>query len=183
MSYHLGSPSLARGMKLQPTGCRVAPAGTMCNYSVAGERQVAVDVPDSIEREVSLPVPPARVWAALTQADQLGAWFGTQASIDLRPGGEVVFTWDGSIGPRGTSRGVIETVEPTQRFAFRWQARPGEPPMTRVEFTLEPHVEGTRLFVVESGFASLPPELRTHESHVEGWQRELGDLEQYLAAP
>jgi len=45
------------------------------------------------------------------------------------------------------------------------------------------HVEGTRLFVVESGFASLPPELRTHESHVEGWQRELGDLAQYLAAP
>ena len=141
------------------------------------------DVPDTIEREVILPVPPARVWAALTQADQLGAWFGTQASVDLRPGGEVVFTWDGSTGPRGTSRGVIETVEPTQRFAFRWQANPGDAPMTRVEFTLEPHVEGTRLFVVESGFASLPPELRTRESHVAGWQRELGELAQYLTAP
>ena len=56
-------------------------------------------------------------------------------------------------------------------------------PMTRVEFTLEPHNEGTRLFVVESGFASLPPALRTRESHVEGWQRELGELAQYLAAP
>ena len=53
--------------------------------------------------------------------------------------------------------------------------------MTRVEFTLEPHPEGTRLSVVESGFASLPPELRTRESHVEGWQRELGELAQYLA--
>ena len=140
-------------------------------------------VPDSIEREVILPVPPARVWAALTQADQLGAWFGTQASIDLRPGGEVVFTWDGSTGPRGVSRGVIETVEPTQRFAFRWQANSGEPPMTRVEFTLEPHPGGTRLRVVESGFASLPPELRSgcHESHTRGWQRELGELAHYLA--
>ena len=142
-----------------------------------------MEVQDSIERELILPVPPARVWAALTQADQLGAWFGTHASIDLRPGGEVVFTWDDSSGGGGTSRGVIETVEPTRRFAFRWQANPGEPPMTRVEFTLEPHVEGTRLFVVESGFASLPPELRTHEHHVEGWQRELGDLAQYLATP
>ena len=141
-----------------------------------------MEVPDSIEREVILPVPPAQVWAALTQADQLGAWFGTQASIDLRQGGEVVFTWDGSTGPRGTSRGVIETVEPTHRFAFRWQANPGDVLMTRVEFTLEPHVEGTRLLVVESGFGSLPPELRTHERHVEGWQRELGDLAQYLAA-
>ena len=142
-----------------------------------------MDVPNSIEREVILPVPPARVWAALTQADQLGAWFGTQASIDLRPGGEVIFTWDGSTGPRGTSRGVIETVEPTWRFAFRWQASPDDAPMTRVEFTLEPHVEGTRLFVIESGFASLRPELRTRESHEEGWQRELGELAQFLATP
>ena len=142
-----------------------------------------MDVPDSIQREVILPVPPARVWAALTQADQLGAWFGTQATIDLRRGGEVVFTWDGSTGPRGSSRGVIETVEPVQRLVFRWHAEQGDVPMTRVEFTLEPHAEGTRLFVVESGFASLPPELRTHESHVEGWQRELGELAQYLAAP
>ena len=137
-------------------------------------------VPDSIEREVILPVPPARVWAALTRADQLGAWFGTRAEVDLRPGGEVVFTWDSATGPH-ISRGVIETIEPTSLFAFRWQANPGEPPMTLVEFTLEAHAEGTRLRVVESGFASLPPHLRTHESHVEGWQRELGDLAQYLA--
>lgn len=139
-------------------------------------------VPDSIEREVILPVPPERVWTALTRADQLGAWFGTSATVDLRPGGEVVFTWDGSTGPRGISRGVIETVEPTHRFAFRWQAGSADP-MTRVEFTLESHVEGTRLLVVESGFASLPPDSPARDSHVEGWQRELGELVQYLAGP
>jgi uncharacterized protein YndB with AHSA1/START domain len=139
--------------------------------------EVSVNVPDSIEREVILPVPPARVWTALTRADQLGAWFGTRASIDLRPGGEVIFSWEG-----GSSRGVIEALEPTQRFAFRWQANSNEPPMTLVEFTLEPHPTGTRLLVVESGFASLPPEQRTLERHVEGWQRELGDLAEYLAA-
>jgi uncharacterized protein YndB with AHSA1/START domain len=74
---------------------------------------------------------------------------------------------------------VIEIIEPMHRFAFRWQANPADVPMTRVEFTLEPHPEGTRLRVVESGFASLPPEL--HQRHVEGWQRELGDLAGYLA--
>jgi uncharacterized protein YndB with AHSA1/START domain len=81
---------------------------------------------------------------------------------------------------------VIETLEPTHRFAFRWQALPGEQgegSLTRVEFTLELHPEGTRLFVVESGFASLRPEWRTRESHMEGWQRELGELELYLATP
>ena len=72
----------------------------MCNYSVAGRcREVAREVPDSIELEVILPVPPTRVWTALTQPDQLSAWFGTAATIDLRPGDEVIFTWDGSTGP------------------------------------------------------------------------------------
>jgi uncharacterized protein YndB with AHSA1/START domain len=141
-----------------------------------------MQVPDSVERQVILPVPPTRVWTALTRADQLGAWFGTHASIDLRPGGEVVFTWDGSTGPRGSSRGVIEAVEPTHRLAFRWQANlSGDAPLTLVEFTLEPHAEGTRLRVVESGFASVPPESRSSASHAEGWQRELGDLARYLA--
>jgi uncharacterized protein YndB with AHSA1/START domain len=145
--------------------------------------EVAVDAPDSVEREVILPVSPARVWTALTQADQLGAWFGTRASIDLRPGGEVVFTWDGSTGPTGTTRGVIEAVEPTRRFAFRWQVNlSGEAPMTLVEFTLEPHPTGTRLHVVESGFASVPPGLRRRQAHVEGWQRELDELAAYLGA-
>ena len=62
-------------------------------------------------------------------------------------------------------------------------SQPDDAPMTRVEFTLEPHAEGTRLYVVESGFASLRPELRTRESHEEGWQRELGELAQFLASP
>ena len=142
-----------------------------------------MEVPDSIERELILPVPPARVWTALTQADQLSAWFGTQATVDLRPGGELVFTWDGSTGPRGSGRGVIEAIEPPTRFVFRWQSVADHVPMTRVEFTLEPHPEGTRLRLVESGFASLPPELRgrAHRDNTEGWQRELGELTQYLA--
>ncbi|HEY7034752.1 MAG TPA: SRPBCC domain-containing protein [Thermomicrobiales bacterium] len=142
-----------------------------------------MEVPDTIERELILPVPPARVWAALTRPDQLGAWFGTRASIDLRPGGEVVFTWEGPTGPPHTNRGVIETIEPPHRFAFRWQSNPDLLPMTRVEFTLEPHPEGTRLRLVESGFASLPPELRggSHERNTRGWQRLLGALAQYLA--
>lgn len=142
-----------------------------------------MEVPDSIERELILPVPPERVWAALTRHDQLSAWFGTQATIDLRPGGEVIFTWDGSTGPSGINRGVIEVVEPPKRFAFRWQSSSDTVQMTRVEFTLEPHTDGTRLRLVESGFASLPPELRggCHESNTRGWQHELGELAQYLA--
>ncbi|HEY2595692.1 MAG TPA: SRPBCC domain-containing protein [Chloroflexota bacterium] len=142
------------------------------------------NTPDSIERELVLPAPPARVWAALTQADLLAAWFGTRATIDLRPGGELVFTWDRAGESRITNRGVIEAVDPPRRFAFRWQSSPDLLPLTLVEFTLEPHPEGTRLRLVESGFATLPPELRggSHERNTRGWQRGLDQLAQYLAA-
>ena len=56
--------------------------------------------------------------------------------------------------------------------------------MTLVEFTLEEHPEGTRLRMVESGFASLPPESRrpSHEANSQGWQNELADLVAYLTA-
>ena len=43
--------------------------------------------PDRIERSVELAHPPAKVWAALTTAEGLSAWFGEKATIDLRPEG------------------------------------------------------------------------------------------------
>jgi uncharacterized protein YndB with AHSA1/START domain len=38
--------------------------------------------PDRIERTVELAHPPAKVWAALTTAEGLAAWFGNEAAID-----------------------------------------------------------------------------------------------------
>jgi hypothetical protein len=51
-----------------------------------------------------------------------------------------------------------------------------------VEFTLEPVGAGTRLTVVETGFAQLPQDVHDVEygAHVEGWQRELGEMVNYL---
>jgi uncharacterized protein YndB with AHSA1/START domain len=149
-----------------------------------------LDVPDSIERELVLPVPLARVWAALTEPDGLSAWFGTRATVDLRPGGSLAFIWDEDGRERHRWRGEVEAVEPPYRFVFRWQPFVGyeavslsESPTTRVEFTLAEHPEGTRLRVVESGFASLPPDLRraTFEGNTRGWRAELGELAAYIA--
>jgi uncharacterized protein YndB with AHSA1/START domain len=146
-----------------------------------------VKVPDAIERELILPVPRERVWAALTQPLGLAAWFGTRATVDLRPGGAVTFIWDGSLGVEYPTTAVIEVVEPIQRFAFRWHPHDGkhavaplDGPTTRVEFTLDVHPDGTRLRLVESGFASLPADYR--ERNVRGWEGELGELGAYLSA-
>jgi uncharacterized protein YndB with AHSA1/START domain len=152
---------------------------------------VAQQVPDRIERELVIAVPRERVWAALTTPEQLSAWFGTAAEVDLRPGGALTFTWASS-EPSHTNRALVELVDRPHRFVFRWRPFAGyealpltEGPSTRVEFILDDHPAGTRLRVIESGFASLPPELRRvqHESNTEGWARELGELAAYLTAP
>ncbi len=138
---------------------------------------------DRIKREIVVAASPERVWAALTEPNQMVGWLGSHVEIDLRPGGEAVFVWEGY----DPSRGRIEVVEPPRCFAFRWQATGSDPslpveatPNTLVEFTLEPISEGTRLTLVESGFADLPPDAR--RDNEEGWDEELHHFLAYLSA-
>jgi uncharacterized protein YndB with AHSA1/START domain len=139
--------------------------------------------PDRIERTVDLAHPPATVWAALTTAEGLGSWFGEEATIDLRPGGALRMSWAG--GPAVEMR--VERVEEPAVFAFTWPVSglpEDDPRRTYVEFTLEPDGAGTRLTVVESGFAQLPDDAhrQAFEDNSEGWTRELGELTSYLDA-
>jgi uncharacterized protein YndB with AHSA1/START domain len=143
--------------------------------------------PDLIERETTIEAPVERVWELLTQADHVGRWFGDAgAEIDLRPGGELVIHWR----EHGSSRARIEAVEPHRRFAYRWApfkdpggAEPVEGNSTLVEFMLAPEGDGTRLRVVESGFAALAcsdeQRAKNFAGNTEGWGAELGELADY----
>jgi uncharacterized protein YndB with AHSA1/START domain len=139
--------------------------------------------PDRIERTVQIARPPADVWAALTTAEGLSAWFGNEATIDLRPGGSARMTWTG--GDKADMR--VERVEEPSVFGFTWHiyGLPEEDPRrTYVEFTLEPAGTGTRLTVVESGFAQLPEDAHgaAFDGNTKGWASELGELVDYLDA-
>jgi uncharacterized protein YndB with AHSA1/START domain len=139
--------------------------------------------PDRIERTVDLAHPPAKVWTAITSADGLGTWFGQSAEVDLRPGGEARLTWAGGY----TATLHIKVVEPTSRFAYTWgiDGLPeGDPRQTFVDFLLEPSGAGTRLTVVETGFAQVPEDAfdKAYNGNVEGWEKELGELVAYLDA-
>jgi uncharacterized protein YndB with AHSA1/START domain len=139
--------------------------------------------PDRIERTVQIAHPPARVWAALTTAEGLGAWFGNDAAIDLRPGGSARMTWTGG----HTADIRVERVEEPSVFGFTWHIfglPEGDPRRTYVEFTLEPTGTGTRLTVVESGFAQLSPDAYStaYDGNTKGWASELGELIDYLDA-
>ena len=139
--------------------------------------------PDRIERTMELAHPLATVWAALTTAEGLAAWFGEEADIDLRPGGAARMRW--ASGYSVEMR--VERVEEPTVFGFTWQIEElpdDDPRRTYVEFTLEPAGTGTRLRVVESGFAQVSGDdhRKAYEGNTEGWGSELGELLDYLDA-
>ena len=139
--------------------------------------------PDRIERTIEVAHPPAKVWAALTTAEGLGAWFGDEATIDLRPGGVAQLRWSEGF----TVNMRVERVEEPTVFAYTWQIHglpDDDPRRTYVEFTLEPVDAGTRLKVVETGFAQLPEDTyrKAYDGNTEGWMKELGELVDYLDA-
>jgi uncharacterized protein YndB with AHSA1/START domain len=142
-----------------------------------------VGFPDRIERTVEIAHPPAKVWAALTTADGLSAWFGQQAAIDLQPGGSAWMKWDSG----HTADMRVERVEEPKVFGFTWHIYglpEDDPRRTYVEFTLEDTGAGTRLTVVETGFAQLSAEAHdtAYGGNAEGWVSELGELVDYLDA-
>ena len=144
-------------------------------------------VTDQIERETVIDAPVQRVWELITEAEHLGRWFGDAgAEIDLRPGGAMVLRWT----EHGTSRGRVVAVEPHTLFSYRWAPfkdpggeEPDEGNSTLVEFTLAPEGDGTRLRVVESGFASLDTSdeqrAANHKGNTEGWKAETDELREY----
>ena len=139
--------------------------------------------PDRIERTVEVAHPPDAVWAALTTAEGLGTWFGNEATIDLRPGGSARVSW--TDGPTAHLR--VERVEEPSVFGFTWHIHglpEDDPRRTYVEFTLEPVGAGTRLTVVETGFAQLPPDAHrtAFDGNTRGWASELDELVDYLDA-
>jgi uncharacterized protein YndB with AHSA1/START domain len=133
-------------------------------------------VPDEIRKELTIEVERERVWAALTEADQLKSWFPTKdARVDLRPGGELFLEWEDM-----SATATFDEIEPPNRLVYQWHPAGDDYPATTVEFTLADTTDGTGtvLTVVERGFAQLPA--NHHADNNEGWTSELGELVEYL---
>jgi uncharacterized protein YndB with AHSA1/START domain len=149
---------------------------------------------DQIEEQVVLPTPRARVWRALTNAEELGAWFG--AKIDgatIAPGAHVT----GHMTVPGYEHVlfdiIIDEMIAERRFSWRWHPNALDPkvdyssePRTLVTFTLEDApAGGTVLRVLESGFNALPSARRgpSFTGNSKGWQGQLQKrLPKYLAS-
>jgi uncharacterized protein YndB with AHSA1/START domain len=158
-------------------------------------------ITDRIEKKIVLKAPRERVWRAICDFRQFGAWFG--AELD---GPFVAGEWlSGRIMPTqvdpevaklqephaGTPwRMLVEAIEPMERFAFRWHPFAidkskdySDEPTTLVTFTLSDAEGGTLLTITESGFDKLPPERRDQafKANEGGWEHQCRLVEKYLA--
>ena len=144
---------------------------------------------DCIEKRIELNAPVSRVWRALTDYRQFGAWFRVNLQGPFVPG-EVT---RGNITYPGYEHLVMEvvtqTMEPKRVFSFHWHPYAIDPqvdysqePPTLVTFTLTPTPTGTLLVVTESGFDAIPPGRRDEAFRMNdgGWTVQIKNIEQYV---
>src|SRR5512139_4121845 len=145
---------------------------------------------DRIEEKILLRVPRARVWRALTDAEEFGAWFGVKLAGTFAPGASV----KGTITEKGYEglpfEIAIERIEPQRLFSWRWHPYAMDPEVdysaespTVVLCELEEVAGGTMLTLVETGFDRIPTMRRAeaYRMHEEGWASQMKSIEKYLA--
>jgi uncharacterized protein YndB with AHSA1/START domain len=157
--------------------------------------------PDRIEKKVLLRAPRQRVWRALSDATEFGAWFGVRFDGPFAPGallhGVVVpTTADPEVARKqkeyeGAPFDItVERMDPERLFSFRWHPFAIDPavdyaaePTTLVVFTLDEQEGGVLLTVTESGFDGIPLERRARafQANEGGWALQVRMIERYLA--
>jgi uncharacterized protein YndB with AHSA1/START domain len=148
---------------------------------------------DRLVKTAVLASPLARVWAAVSDARQFGAWFGAEFDGAFVAGARLTArirptTVDPEVAAlqaphAGTAfQVVVDTVEPMRRLAFRWHpyavgsADYSAEPMTLVTFELADAGGGhTRLTITESGFDAIPLARRAEAftANEGGWTHQL----------
>ena len=134
----------------------------------------------AVERSIWIAAPRERVWRAITEADQIMRWWGGDhwEISALEVGGQIKFG-----DPNDLMIARIAALEPPRRFVIEWP--PQEQYHSIAMFTsyvLEEENGGTRLTVPETGFESLPDDIRQQrvEQTARGYAQVLESLKAYL---
>jgi uncharacterized protein YndB with AHSA1/START domain len=144
---------------------------------------------DSIEKTIELKAPISRVWRALTNHQEFGAWFRVEIEAPFVPGqvsrGHITYPGYEHLKWEAT----VQAMEPERLFSFTWHPYAIDPgmdysaePPTLVTFTLEKIANGTLLRVVESGFDGIPAGRRPEAFRMNdrGWALQMQNIAEYL---
>jgi len=145
---------------------------------------------NSIEKRLELKASISRVWRALTDHREFGAWFGVKIDGPFVAGqvsrGQITYPgyehlkWEV----------VVQRMEPERLFSFTWHPYAVDPKKdysketpTMVEFTLEKTTSGTLLVVKETGFDNIPADRRLEAFRMNdgGWTQQMKNIESHVA--
>jgi uncharacterized protein YndB with AHSA1/START domain len=145
---------------------------------------------DRIEKRVELRASRSRVWRAITNAEEFGAWFRVNLEGAFVEGATI----RGKITHPGyehvTMEMLVERIEPERYFSYRWHPYAVDPavdystePTTLVEFILQDAEGGTALTIVESGFDRIPLARRAEAFRMNdnGWAGQIKNLAKYVS--
>src|SRR3984957_415730 len=146
---------------------------------------------DRLERKILLKAPRSRVWRALSNAEEFGAWFGVDFKGSAFVTGKAV---KGRITYPGYEHLVmevfVERIVPERFLSWRWHPAAidtavdySEEPTTLVVFELDDAPGGVMLSVVESGFDSIPEARRAtaFRMNSSGWEEQMKNIEKHVA--
>jgi len=153
---------------------------------------------NAVIAEIFIAAPPARVFQAISDPNQLPRWWGqdglyhvTKSTIDLRPGGKWRSDGVGVDGKEFYVEGEYLEVEPPRVLVHTWFGSFHQQ-KTVVRWELEPETvnalhpsgprksgTGTRVRVTHEGFAG---NVKSAEDHGNGWKRVLGWLDAFVTS-
>ena len=156
---------------------------------------------DRIEKTILLNAPLSRVWRAISDSTEFGAWFGMKFDGPFTPGARLRGTIVGTTVDADVAKAqkahagipfeiTVDRIEPERLFSIRWHPNAVErgvdyshEPTTLIVFTLEEVANGVMLTVTESGFDQIPLARRAKafQANEQGWGVVVKLLEKYLA--
>jgi uncharacterized protein YndB with AHSA1/START domain len=147
---------------------------------MATENPAAVADTDelTVRRTIRIAAPREKVWAAVTEPAHISRWFAATV-LDPQGDGSITFEGYGAVPLR------VAAIDPQDSVTYLWNnddnlgvhpAQVDEASATRFTFTLADDQDGTRLTVVESGFAVTSDPAANVQSHRQGWTDELDKL-------
>ncbi|MBX3389439.1 MAG: SRPBCC family protein [Phycisphaeraceae bacterium] len=144
---------------------------------------------DRIEKQIEIRSSVDRIWKALTDHREFGAWFGVALEGPFVAGKKT----HGRITYPGYEHLVFKVevvaLKPMEYFAFRWHPYAINPKVdysaetpTLVEFHLQPKNDGVLLRVTESGFDKVPAHRRDEAFRMNsgGWEIQVNNIREYI---
>jgi len=129
-----------------------------------------------------IPAPPARAFAALTDAKELQAWFAEHAEVEPRVGGAYRFWGKHTLGTpsQAEATGKITRFEAGKSIAYTWRLEDRD---SEVAFEVEADPENAEASVIKAThtFAEAPSINRAKEMVDDLWRFNWGNFSAHLA--